>query len=127
MNWDEIWQGSIMTSRKFGAVGNGGGQGLGDKESRRHPQSNHPFPEPRSQTSTKPHAFVRIIVEQTITARHYNDDDQDKISCDVREFITNTTCVHARDGASCELERSSHNVYRDQAKKKGPAIKGDKG
>ena len=127
MNWDEIWQGSIMTSRKFGALGNGGWQGLGDKESRRHPQSNHPFPEPRSQTSTKPHAFVRIIVEQTITARHYNGDDQDKISCDVREFITNTTCVHARDGASCELEHSSHNVYRDQAKKKGPAIKGDKG
>ena len=66
MNWDEIWQGSIMTSRKFGALGNGGWQGLGDKESRRHPQSNHPFPEPRSQTSTKPHAFVRIIVEQTL-------------------------------------------------------------
>ena len=27
MNWDEIWQDSIMTSRKFGAVGNGGGGG----------------------------------------------------------------------------------------------------
>ena len=27
--------------------------------------------------------------------------------------------------ASCKLWQSSHNVWRDEAKKKGPAIKGD--
>ena len=39
--------------------------------------------------------------------------------------------LHARQSsssgnpASCELWQSSHNVWRDQAEKKGPAIKGD--
>ena len=107
-------------------MGGWGGKGWGIKRVGATPNPITRFLS-HAQTSTKPHEFERIIVEQTITARHYNDDDQDKTTCDVREFITKTTCVHARDGASCELERSSHNVYRDQAKKKGPAIKGDKG
>ena len=63
MNWDEIWQGSIMTSRKFGALGNGGGggKGWGIKRVGATPNPITRFLS-HAQTSTKPHEFERIIV-----------------------------------------------------------------
>ena len=110
MNCAEIWQGSIIRSRKSGAGGEGGRLGAALISPITRFLSHAPRLLPNHRNS-------QVWIFQT--NKHP--------SC----VMKSPTLLHARlscspgNPASCELRPSSHNVWRDQAEKKGPAIKGD--